>query len=144
MSFTCPVCGRTSYNPTDEREGYCGNCHAFTGKPKYAPQHHDFDTEPLPVRLPEDDDWAMLGAHAMIQREEASVRKGDLVLTADGYYGIVISTEDRWVFLGNGLTMVLDHTQFAALKALPMTVDGIGSANFVEIVEGRISGRRRP
>lgn len=31
-SFTCPTCGRTSANPNDVREGYCGACHAFTGK----------------------------------------------------------------------------------------------------------------
>jgi hypothetical protein len=30
-SITCPVCGMTSYNPNDVREGYCGNCHAWTG-----------------------------------------------------------------------------------------------------------------
>lgn len=30
-SITCPVCGRTSYNPNDVREGYCGHCHAWTG-----------------------------------------------------------------------------------------------------------------
>ena len=29
-SITCPRCGRTSYNPTDIREGYCGNCHDWT------------------------------------------------------------------------------------------------------------------
>lgn len=34
MSFTCPTCYRVSYNPNDEREGYCGNCHAFTGAPQ--------------------------------------------------------------------------------------------------------------
>lgn len=28
--ITCPKCGMTSYNPHDEREGYCGNCHEFT------------------------------------------------------------------------------------------------------------------
>ncbi len=28
--FTCPRCERTSYNPTDIREGYCGACHIFT------------------------------------------------------------------------------------------------------------------
>lgn len=27
MSFTCPTCARTSENPNDEREGYCGACH---------------------------------------------------------------------------------------------------------------------
>jgi hypothetical protein len=31
VSFTCPRCGATSHNPNDEREGYCGACHAFTG-----------------------------------------------------------------------------------------------------------------
>jgi hypothetical protein len=28
-SFTCPRCGRTSYNPHDIRERYCGACHSF-------------------------------------------------------------------------------------------------------------------
>jgi hypothetical protein len=31
MSFTCPVCLMTSHNPNDERYGYCGNCHDYTG-----------------------------------------------------------------------------------------------------------------
>ena len=31
-SFTCPKCQMTSYNPNDVREGYCGYCHAWTGK----------------------------------------------------------------------------------------------------------------
>jgi uncharacterized C2H2 Zn-finger protein len=30
-TITCPRCGMTSANPNDVREGYCGNCHAFTG-----------------------------------------------------------------------------------------------------------------
>lgn len=33
MTFTCPRCGRTSHNPNDEREGYCGACHDWTGTP---------------------------------------------------------------------------------------------------------------
>jgi hypothetical protein len=28
-SFTCPRCGRMSYNPHDIVEQYCGACHAF-------------------------------------------------------------------------------------------------------------------
>jgi transcriptional regulator with XRE-family HTH domain len=28
--ITCPRCGRTSFNPNDVREGYCGNCHDWT------------------------------------------------------------------------------------------------------------------
>ena len=31
-SITCPKCGMTSFNPNDIREGYCGNCHDWTGK----------------------------------------------------------------------------------------------------------------
>lgn len=30
-SFTCPRCSRTSWNPDDVREGYCGACHDWTG-----------------------------------------------------------------------------------------------------------------
>jgi ribosomal protein L37E len=29
-SITCPVCGMTSYNVNDIREGYCGHCNAWT------------------------------------------------------------------------------------------------------------------
>lgn len=28
-SITCPRCGRTTYNPNDIRERYCGHCHAW-------------------------------------------------------------------------------------------------------------------
>ena len=27
--FTCPKCGRTSFNPNDARNRYCGACHKF-------------------------------------------------------------------------------------------------------------------
>lgn len=33
-SITCPVCHRTSYNPNDVREGYCGACHDWTSPPQ--------------------------------------------------------------------------------------------------------------
>lgn len=33
-SITCPVCRRTSHNPNDVREGYCGACHDFTSPPQ--------------------------------------------------------------------------------------------------------------
>jgi ribosomal protein L37E len=36
-SITCPVCGRTSYNPNDIKEGYCGNCHDWTSPPRTTP-----------------------------------------------------------------------------------------------------------
>jgi hypothetical protein len=30
MSFLCPRCGRISFHPEDERQGYCGHCHDYT------------------------------------------------------------------------------------------------------------------
>jgi ribosomal protein L37E len=36
-SITCPVCGRTSYNPNDIKEGYCGHCHDWTSPPRTTP-----------------------------------------------------------------------------------------------------------
>jgi hypothetical protein len=30
-TFTCPRCGMTSAHPEDVRQGYCGNCHDWTG-----------------------------------------------------------------------------------------------------------------
>jgi hypothetical protein len=35
-SITCPACGMTSRHPDDIREGYCGNCHDWTGEPTQA------------------------------------------------------------------------------------------------------------
>lgn len=29
-SITCPVCHMTSYHPKDIKEGFCGNCNAWT------------------------------------------------------------------------------------------------------------------
>lgn len=29
--YSCGRCGKRSANPTDKAEGYCGECHAFTG-----------------------------------------------------------------------------------------------------------------
>ena len=37
-SITCPVCAATSYHPEDIRQGYCGQCHAFT-TPKVVSAH---------------------------------------------------------------------------------------------------------
>jgi hypothetical protein len=35
MSYTCPTCGLTSYNPNDEAERYCGHCHKFESAEPY-------------------------------------------------------------------------------------------------------------
>lgn len=37
-SITCPRCRRTSWNPNDVREGYCGYCHDWTRPDPYAPR----------------------------------------------------------------------------------------------------------
>lgn len=38
-SYTCPNCGRTSYNPNDVRESYCGFCHEYEESEK--PEVHN-------------------------------------------------------------------------------------------------------
>lgn len=30
VGIRCPQCGRTTYNPNDIDEGYCGACHDWT------------------------------------------------------------------------------------------------------------------
>lgn len=40
--FVCPRCWSTSHKPHDLREGYCGNCHWWTGDPDLGPV--DLDT----------------------------------------------------------------------------------------------------
>lgn len=37
-SITCPRCASTSYNPEDVRQGYCGHCHDWTGRPRHLPE----------------------------------------------------------------------------------------------------------
>ena len=49
MSFICPKCKATSYHPEDERYGYCGNCHEFTGDYGYGHERHSsssIETQP--------------------------------------------------------------------------------------------------
>lgn len=51
--FCCPRCGGVSANPTDMEEGYCGNCHAFTGAPATGPPRSSpQDPEPELCRVP--------------------------------------------------------------------------------------------
>jgi len=60
MSFTCPVCWRTSYSDEDERWGYCGNCHDFTGGYGYGDQRHSSSSTPAgkerEMRMPTNDE----------------------------------------------------------------------------------------
>ena len=36
-TFTCTVCGRTSHNPNDLRNGFCGHCHDYSGRNRIIP-----------------------------------------------------------------------------------------------------------
>lgn len=89
--IACPVCGRTSFNPNDEREGYCGNCHDWTRpgpaalEPGLAPggivvQVYDLDgrlliQQRLPVPDADIEFLAEAGATAVIDQTD-----GDVVL----------------------------------------------------------------
>lgn len=56
-SITCPVCGMTSHNPNDVTEGYCGNCHDWTGAVRELVRGHGerssmcFDRQGHPITL---------------------------------------------------------------------------------------------
>jgi hypothetical protein len=61
-----------------------------------------------------------------------TARKGDLVITEDGYYGIVV--RDDTVLLANGLEEVFDD--LADLKVCPINANEThgSAANFIELV----------
>lgn len=49
-SFTCPRCGRTTYNRHDVASGYCGACHWWTGHgvlAEHKPEHRSEDKQPI-------------------------------------------------------------------------------------------------
>jgi hypothetical protein len=60
MSFTCPVCHRTSYHPEDEQWGYCGNCHDYTGGYGYGDKRYCSRSTPAgsegEMRMPTNDE----------------------------------------------------------------------------------------
>lgn len=73
-SITCPKCQRTSCNPNDIREGYCGNCHDWTGPSQWERAHQG--PQPgvylITVELPPDTDpdkwYALMSAYRNITR----------------------------------------------------------------------------
>lgn len=73
-----------------------------------------------------------------------NLQLGDLVLTCDGYLGIVVGQRD--VFLGNGCQAVLSDDEFAALTPLPINTyrsQGMPTANFLELLECRTTAQAR-
>ena len=60
MSYTCPVCWRTSYHPDDEKYSYCGNCRDFTGGYGYGNERHRSSSAPAgqerKMRMPTNDE----------------------------------------------------------------------------------------
>lgn len=63
-------------------------------------------------------------------------KKGDLVQTEDGYYGIIV--DDHVVLLGNGCEEKMIPEQWNQLKRLPLNIFQEGAvANFVELIESR-------
>ncbi len=65
MSYTCLRCRRTSHNPNDEREKYCGNCHLF---------EEDVAQRQLRGLVRVADDWEVLVWGRALRGEVAGVR----------------------------------------------------------------------
>jgi hypothetical protein len=144
MSFTCPVCLRTSYSEEDERWGYCGNCHDFTGGYGYGDQRHSSSSTPAgqerEMRMPTNDEdgkaqpkmpevqgqgncdgLLALRRERMGRKDESAMctvqRIGvynDLMMTS--YENMRKLTEaERWLFASVGLTCGISLTNLLHL-----------------------------
>jgi predicted ATP-dependent serine protease len=60
--FTCPRCGMTSHNRRDMTEGYCSNCHDWTGAKE--PDDLIRQRQIARAELAGDPEWKGLIAHA--------------------------------------------------------------------------------
>jgi hypothetical protein len=59
MSYTCPVCLRTSHNPNDDAEHYCGYCHDWTWRTDGNQRHSSSSTpagQEREMRMPTNDE----------------------------------------------------------------------------------------
>lgn len=65
MTYTCPNCGRTSHNPNDERERYCGACHRYEDGVRVI----DMASDPGTILLPPPPDVCQCCAAAHDLRE---------------------------------------------------------------------------
>lgn len=45
-SYTCPRCGRTSFNRNDVEHEYCGNCHLTKDQVESLPEGADLEDHP--------------------------------------------------------------------------------------------------
>lgn len=86
-TFTCPRCGRTSHNPNDAEQGYCGACHDWTAgppmseEPEFAILQSDLaraeeEIESLKDRLVE---WMNHASKLTRERDELAVELDDVV-----------------------------------------------------------------
>ena len=56
-----------------------------------------------------------------------AIKQGRLVITPDGYFGIVTSVTDRTVFTGNGVDVVIPADDWQRCQQLPMKVGETGT-----------------
>jgi hypothetical protein len=101
VSYTCPKCGRTSHHPEDERHGYCGACHDFTGTPKAASDYR--------VIVTGSRDWADTARiHGALDAILAQMEPGEtlVVVHGDCPRGADAAAR-RWCYVKLGATAAL-------------------------------------
>lgn len=81
MSITCPICGRTSWHPTDVEEGWCGACHGATSLPP-----------PPGFR------WVLFEGGGFLDHVERLIQE-DFLSSSNSYE--VVQSGDRYVFDGH-------------------------------------------
>ena len=68
----------------------------------------------------------------------ASPYANDLVITHDGYFGIVLDEDDRTVAMAEGEIATLDEDEFEALTVLPYRIGASARADFEHYANERI------
>lgn len=101
-SISCPVCGATSYNPNDIREGYCALCKDWTSPPapkEEAPRRRKPDpTKDLPMLGDGNGDYSLGTARKML-RDGYNIRH---VVTTTGW-GLKWFSDGEWDEDGFGI-----------------------------------------
>jgi Zn finger protein HypA/HybF involved in hydrogenase expression len=77
-TFTCPCCGATTPHPDDIKEGYCPQCHAFTGYK--APDRGIHMDRPCEHRM----DVITTTVRADAEAARAEIRAADIVCPSCG------------------------------------------------------------